>query len=86
MITKRLLWETPLRGVAQKRKTSQEAWHGQVLSQEIHDLSIMVRSLEFNLGFLEGRSVGRVENVLVNKLNDAEPGAAVVAANPGTHH
>lgn len=76
--------DTPLLAVSRRRKTTPESWHAQVLSEEISRLGVAVRSLEYAMGFDTGRHVGRVENVLADKLTDPGPGAAVVAANPGT--
>lgn len=39
--------------------SSPEAWRAQVLSDEIHDLQIMTRSLEFAIGYAEGIQTGR---------------------------
>lgn len=80
---RRILWESPLRGAARTRKQTPEAWHAQCLHDEIVRLQMATRSLEFATGFDSGRGVGRVENVLAAKLNDAEPGAVVVSANSG---
>lgn len=38
---------------------SPEAWLAQVLADEIHELQIMTRSLEFSIGFAEGVQSGR---------------------------
>lgn len=81
--TKAVLWNSPLTMVARRRRSSPEAWHAECLSEARDQLQVAVRSLEFQGGFDTGRSVGRVELVLATKLDDQEPGAAAVAANPG---
>lgn len=45
------------------RNLSPEAWKARVLADEIHDLTIIVRSLEFSLGFAEGVQAGRWQGV-----------------------
>lgn len=73
----------PLSDDRQFRKQTPEAWHAECLADEIRNLQIATRSLEFSEGFRAGRSVGRVENVLADKLDDAKSGAAAVAADSG---
>lgn len=82
----RKLWNHPLKEVSRVRKSTPEAWLGECLADEVHDLTIMVRSLEYVMGFAEGRAVGRVENVLAIKLDDQGSGEAAVAANSGANH
>lgn len=81
--TLRRLWAHPLKEVARNRKGTPEAWHAECLSEERDELQVAVRALEFSEGFLTGRSVGRVEGVLVDRLAEAKPGAAAVAADLG---
>lgn len=80
---RRVLWQTPLAQVARTRKRTPEAWHAQCLHEEVVRLQAATRSLEFATGFYTGRDVGRVENVLANRIDDAEPGAAAESATAG---
>lgn len=56
-----------------------EEWRAKVLADEVFNLTIMVRSLEFQLGFLEGRQAGRWESVEEAKVAGAVSQDAAMA-------
>lgn len=80
------------------RRLTPEAWLAECYQQEIHDLTIMCRSLEFDIGFAEGRQAERWEGahegtdtsgiyVSVAREDGAvKPGQDLGAADPGTRN
>jgi len=62
------------------KKNTPEAWHAEVLRQEIQVLTVAVRGLEFAEGFEQGRKAGFHEGVnalaLVVRSTEAQPGEA----------
>lgn len=59
-----------------------EAWHAQVLVDEIADLQVMTRSLEFAIGYAEGVQTGRWQGANLEVSEVAEVGKQVRPGKP----
>lgn len=53
-----------------------EAWHAQVLVDEIADLQVMTRSLEFAIGYAEGVQTGRWQGAADEIVKNTKVGEA----------
>lgn len=63
------------------KRSGPDQWHAVVLRDEVENLSILCRSLEFDLGYLEGVAAGAAEarNSVAVRL---EPGAVPRKPDP----